>query len=59
MHYNDEHFIIDSNRNIITYVFPLFNYFNKQKLIKISEEEMYNIRRPYIIDKQKEKVVEY
>ncbi|UIK49058.1 DUF443 family protein [Staphylococcus pettenkoferi] len=55
VHYNDEHFIIDINRNIITYVFPLFNYFNKQKLIKISEEEMYNIRRPYIIDKQKEK----
>lgn len=44
MHYDNRHFIIDLNRNKITYIFPLLNFITRHKLIEISEEELHNIK---------------
>lgn len=45
MHYDNRHFIIDLNRNKLTYIFPILNYFTRQKLIEISEDDKGNIKR--------------
>ncbi|MFC1451355.1 DUF443 family protein, partial [Bacillus cereus] len=35
IHYENRYFIIDLNRNKLTYIFPLLNYLTKQVLIEI------------------------
>ncbi|MCY6991645.1 DUF443 family protein [Staphylococcus argensis] len=40
----NRYFVIDLNRNKLTFLFPLLNYFTRQKLIEISEEELHYIK---------------
>ncbi|MCI2802700.1 DUF443 family protein [Staphylococcus pettenkoferi] len=37
--------MIDLNRNKLTFLFPLLNYFTRQKLIEINEDELQNIEK--------------
>ncbi|WP_277949488.1 DUF443 family protein [Staphylococcus pettenkoferi] len=53
IHYNRRHFIIDINRNKLTFVFPLLNYVIRHKLIEINGEELLKIKTEYISEQRK------
>ncbi|MBO1996343.1 DUF443 family protein [Staphylococcus epidermidis] len=44
IHYENRYFIIDLNRNKLTYIFPLLNYLTKQVLIEIDKNEISKIK---------------
>lgn len=44
IHYENRHFIIDLNRNKLTYIFPLLNYLTKQVLIEIDKNEISKVK---------------
>ena len=44
IHYENRHFIIDLNRNKLTYIFPLLNYLMKQVLIEIDKNEISKVK---------------
>ncbi|WP_411757035.1 DUF443 family protein [Staphylococcus epidermidis] len=48
IHYENRYFIIDLNRNKLTYIFPLLNYLTKQVLIEIDKDTLGNIRKNHI-----------
>ncbi|MGC7604692.1 DUF443 family protein [Staphylococcus epidermidis] len=48
IHYENKYFIIDLNRNKLTYIFPLLNYFTRQVLIEIDKDTLGNIRTNHI-----------
>ncbi|UIK49057.1 DUF443 family protein [Staphylococcus pettenkoferi] len=56
VHYDNRHFIIDLNRNKITYIFPLLNFITRHKLTEISEEELHHIKPSNESKRSKEKV---
>ncbi|POA09092.1 hypothetical protein CD039_06730, partial [Staphylococcus argensis] len=56
IHYDNRHFIIDINRNKFTFIFPLLNYFSRQQLIEIDNEELRKINTSYISEEYKEKI---
>ncbi|MCG1995305.1 DUF443 family protein [Staphylococcus epidermidis] len=46
--YENRYFIIDLNRNKLTYIFPLLNYFTRQVLVEIDKDTLDNIRTNHI-----------
>ncbi|MCG1061899.1 DUF443 family protein [Staphylococcus epidermidis] len=44
IHYENRYFIIDLNRNKLTYIFPLLNYLMKQVLIEIDKNEISKVK---------------
>ncbi|MBI5972893.1 DUF443 family protein [Staphylococcus sp. H8/1] len=44
IHYENRYFIIDLNRNKLTYIFPLLNYLTKQVLIEIDKNEISKVK---------------
>lgn len=48
IHYENRYFIIDLNRNKLTYIFPLLNYLTKQVLIEIDKDQLGIIRKNHI-----------
>lgn len=46
--YENRYFIIDLNRNKLTYIFPLLNYFTRQVLVEIDKDSLDNIRTNHI-----------
>ncbi|MBM0846673.1 DUF443 family protein [Staphylococcus epidermidis] len=48
IHYENRYFIIDLNRNKLTYILPLLNYLTKQILIEIDKDTLGNIRKNHI-----------
>ncbi|KAA2274408.1 DUF443 domain-containing protein [Staphylococcus haemolyticus] len=48
IHYKNRYFIIDLNRNKLTYIFPLLNYFTRQVLIEIDKNTLGNMRTNHI-----------
>ncbi|WP_325964328.1 DUF443 family protein [Staphylococcus haemolyticus] len=44
IHYKNKYFIIDLNRNKLTYIFPLLNYFTRQVLVEIDENEISKVK---------------
>ncbi|WP_313959497.1 DUF443 family protein [Staphylococcus epidermidis] len=44
IHYENRYFIIDLNRNKLTYIFPLLNYLMKQVLIQIDKNEISKVK---------------
>ena len=48
IHYENRYFIIDLNRNKLTYIFPLLNYFTRQVLVEIDKDTLDNIRTNHI-----------
>ncbi|HCD5949453.1 TPA: DUF443 family protein [Staphylococcus aureus] len=53
IHYENKYFIIDLNRNKLTYIFPLLNYFTRQVLIEIDKDTLGNIRTNHINENKK------
>ncbi|MDU9352044.1 DUF443 family protein [Staphylococcus warneri] len=53
IHYENRHFIIDLNRNKLTYIFPLLNYVTRQVLIEIDKDTLGNIRTNHINENKK------
>ncbi|ARJ18144.1 DUF443 family protein [Staphylococcus lugdunensis] len=43
IHYKGSHYIIDLNRNKLTYIFPLLNYVTRNPLIEVKEAELKQI----------------
>lgn len=48
IHYENRYFIIDLNRNKLTYIFPLLNYLTRQVLVEIDKDTLDNIRTNHI-----------
>ncbi|MCG2085517.1 DUF443 family protein [Staphylococcus epidermidis] len=48
IHHESRYFIIDLNRNKLTYIFPLLNYFTRQVLVEIDKDTLDNIRTNHI-----------
>ncbi|RNM16861.1 DUF443 family protein [Staphylococcus pasteuri] len=48
IHYENRYFIIDLNRNKLTYIFPLLNYLTRQVLVEIDKDTLDNIRKNHI-----------
>lgn len=48
IHHENRYFIIDLNRNKLTYIFPLLNYFTRQVLVEIDKDTLDNIRTNHI-----------
>ncbi|POA09034.1 hypothetical protein CD039_08615 [Staphylococcus argensis] len=59
VHYDNRQFLIDLNRNRLTYIFPLLNYNIRQNLNEISEEELRKIKSSTVNKKNKKVVIEY
>ncbi|MFW3564743.1 DUF443 family protein [Staphylococcus caprae] len=53
--YKDSYYVIDLNRNKLTYLFPLLNYVTRQLLIKIDKEELESIKTSYINEDKRNK----
>ncbi|WP_145475045.1 DUF443 family protein [Staphylococcus pettenkoferi] len=56
VYYDNKYYIIDLNRNKLTYIFPLLNFITRHKLTEISEEELHSIKSSNVSNNNKGKV---
>ena len=55
IHYENRYFIIDLNRNKLTFIFPLLNYVTRSRLIVLKDEDISQIKTSFISKEEKEK----
>ncbi|MDK6297360.1 DUF443 family protein [Staphylococcus caprae] len=48
VYYNGKHYIINLNRNKLSYVFPMLNYLTRQPLEELNEQELKDIKNTNI-----------